>query len=120
VATPTLTVHFRAKACGHALSEAMREFERASPQNDPLWLHYFNESELSAELGHCLRDLGRAGDTVQHVGSALGGRGKFVRSDFFVSLVLADAYLAAGTSSRHATWSFMPLPLASRSGRPGA
>jgi hypothetical protein len=85
-----------AKACGHALSEAMREFERANPGNDPAWFQYFNESELSAEFGHCMRDLGRAGDAVQHAGQAMGSAEEFVRSDFFVSLVLADAHLAAG------------------------
>jgi hypothetical protein len=108
LATPTLAAHFHAmearalarlqdtKACGHALSESMREFERTNPQNDPPWFQYFNESELSAELGHCMRDLGRAGDAVQHAGNALARTGQFARSDFFVSLVLADAHLAAG------------------------
>jgi hypothetical protein len=43
-----------------------------------------------------MADLGQAGDAVQHAGSALGQTGEFVRSDFFVSLVLADAHLAAG------------------------
>ena len=85
-----------AKACGHALSESMREFERANPDNDPEWIQYFNESELSAEFGHCMRDLGRAGDAVQHAGNGLGSFGEFARSDFFVSIVLADAHLAAG------------------------
>jgi hypothetical protein len=108
LATPTLAAHFHAmearalarlqdtKACGHALSESMREFERANPQDDPPWFQYFNESELSAELGHCMRDLGRAGDAVQHAGNALASTGQFARSDFFVSLVLADAHLGAG------------------------
>jgi transcriptional regulator with XRE-family HTH domain len=108
MATTTLTAHFHAmearalarlrdtKACGHALAETMREFERADPGNDPPWFQYFNESELSAELGHCMRDLGRPGDAVQHAGNALGVTEEFARSDFFVSLVLADAHLAAG------------------------
>jgi transcriptional regulator with XRE-family HTH domain len=108
IATPTLTAHFHAmearalarlrdpKACGHALAESTREFERSNPQNDPLWIRYFNESELSAELGHCMRDLGRASDAVQHAGHALGDPAEFTRSDFFVSIVLADAHLAAG------------------------
>jgi hypothetical protein len=71
IATPTLTAHFHtmearalarlgdAKACGHALSEATQEFERANPENQPEWIRYFNEPELSAEVGHCMRDLGR-------------------------------------------------------------
>ena len=108
IATATLTAHFRAmearalarlgdaKACGRALAESMREFERASPDNDPEWIRYFNESELSAEFGHCMRDLGRAGDAIQHAGNGLGSSGESARSDFFVSIVLADAHLAAG------------------------
>jgi len=108
IATPTLTAHFHtmearalarlgdAKACSHALSEGMREFERANPENDPEWIRYFNESELSAEFGHCMRDLGRAGDAIQHAGNGLGISGEFERSDFFVSIVLADAHLKAG------------------------
>jgi transcriptional regulator with XRE-family HTH domain len=108
IATPTLTAHFHAmearalarlgdaKACGHALSESMREFERASPENDPEWIRYFNESEVSAEFGHCMRDLGRASDAIQHAGNGLGPSGEFARSDFFVSIVLADAHLGSG------------------------
>jgi hypothetical protein len=43
-----------------------------------------------------MRDLGRPADAVQHAGTALSPNGEFVRSDFFASLVLADAHLAAG------------------------
>jgi transcriptional regulator with XRE-family HTH domain len=87
IATPTLTAHFHAmearalarlgdaKACGHALSESMREFEQANPENDPKWIQYFNESELSAEFGHCMRDLGRACDAIQHAGNSLATSG---------------------------------------------
>jgi hypothetical protein len=108
IATPTLTAHFHtmearalarlgdAKACGHALSEGMREFERANPENAPEWIRYFNETELSAEFGHCMRDLGRADDAIQHAGNGLGTSREFARSDFFVSIVLADAHLRAG------------------------
>jgi len=108
IATPTLTAHFHAmearalarlgdaKACAHALSESTREFERANPENDPEWIRYFNESELSAEFGHCMRDLGRSTDAIQHAGHGLATSGEFARSDFFVSIVLADAHVKAG------------------------
>lgn len=108
IATPTLTAHFRAmearalarlgdaKACDHALSESMREFERANPDSDPEWIRYFNESELSAEFAHCMRDLGRTADAIAHAGNGLGNFGDSARSDFFVSIVLADAHLTAG------------------------
>jgi hypothetical protein len=113
-ATPTLTAHFHtmearalarlgdAKACGHALSEGVSEFERARPENDPLWIRYFNETELSAEFGHCMRDLGQSADAVRYAGSSLNGaqEGTFERSDFFVALVLADAHLTAGNAEQ--------------------
>lgn len=109
LATATLTSHFHtmearalarlgdAKGCDRALAEAVREFERRKPQDDPNWIQYFDESELSAEFGHCLRDLGRATDAAQYASRSLVGVDQtFVRSDFFVTMVLADAHLAAG------------------------
>jgi transcriptional regulator with XRE-family HTH domain/tetratricopeptide (TPR) repeat protein len=114
IATPTLTAHFHtmearalarlgdAKSCARALSEGVSEFERANPENDPPWIRYFNESELSAEFGHCMRDLGRSAEAVQYAGSSLGAAqdATIGRSDFFVSLVLADAHLAAGDAEQ--------------------
>jgi hypothetical protein len=110
IATATLTAHFHAmearalarlgdsKACDRALAEAVREYERRNPEDDPGWFQYFDEAELSAEFGHCMRDLGRAADAVQYAGQSVGAAagGTFVRSDFFATMVLADAYLAAG------------------------
>jgi hypothetical protein len=86
------------KACDRALAEAVREFERRRPEDDPGWFQYFDEAELSAEFGHCMRDVGRAADATQYAGRCVGtaGDGTFVRSDFFATMVLADAQLAAG------------------------
>jgi hypothetical protein len=110
IATATLTAHFHtmearalarlgdAKACDRALAEAVREFERRNPENDPGWFQYFDEAELSAEFGHCMRDTGRAADATQYASRSVGaaGDGTFARSDFFATMVLADAQLAAG------------------------
>ena len=110
IATPTLTAHFHmmearalarlgdARGCDRALAEAVREFDRRRPDEDPAWIRYFDESELAAEFGHCLRDLGRAADAAQYVsrGAGTAGGAGFVRSDFFATMVLADAHLAAG------------------------
>jgi hypothetical protein len=87
-----------AKTCDRALAEAVREFERRRPQDDPDWIRYFDEAELAAEFGHCLRDLGRPADAARYASRSVvtdTGTG-FVRSDFFATMVLADAYLAAG------------------------
>jgi transcriptional regulator with XRE-family HTH domain len=110
VATATLTSHFHAmearalarlgdaKACDRALAEAAREFELRDPEADPQWIQYFNEAELAAEFGHCLRDLGRATDAAQYASSSIEAINDdvFMRSDFFAAMVLADANLAAG------------------------
>jgi tetratricopeptide (TPR) repeat protein len=112
-APPTLTAHFHAmearaharlgdaKSCSRALSESVTEFDRANPEDAPAWMQYFNESELSAEFGHCMRDLGRASDAVRYADSSIkASEAAFGRSDFFVSLVLADAQLAAGDAEQ--------------------
>jgi transcriptional regulator with XRE-family HTH domain len=112
-APPTLTAHFYAmearalarlgdaRSCSRALSESVTEFDRANPEDAPAWMQYFNESEMSAEFGHCMRDLGRASDAVRYADSSIKGtEAAFGRSDFFVSLVLADAHLAAGNAEQ--------------------
>jgi hypothetical protein len=110
IATASLTAHFHAMearalarlgdaaACDRALADAVREFERRRPEDDPEWFQYFDEAELSAELGHCLRDLGRASDAADHAqrSTAAVDGASFGRSDFFPTMVLADAYLADG------------------------
>ena len=110
IATPTLRAHFHAmearalarlsdaRGCDRALAGAVREFERRTPDDDPAWIRYFDESELAAEFGHCLRDLGRAADAAAYASRSVGTAedAGFARSDFFATMVLADARLAAG------------------------
>jgi hypothetical protein len=86
-----------ARACDLALSDAVAHFERRNPAADPLWIGYFHEAELAAEMGHCLRDLGRPEGVALHlVDDVVQGDGSYVRSDFFATMVLADARAAAG------------------------
>jgi hypothetical protein len=86
------------RACDLALASAVTEFERRKPQDDPDWIKYFDDAELSAEFGHCLRDLGRPADAVKYASSSLAAvdEAGFVRSDFFAMMVLADSQLDAG------------------------
>jgi hypothetical protein len=107
-ATPTLTAHFHAmearalarlgeaRACDSALADAVRAFERRNPDDDPAWIRYFDDAELSAEFGHCFRDLGRPVAASQYANQCLGAIDgtTFLRSDFFATMVLADACLA--------------------------
>jgi transcriptional regulator with XRE-family HTH domain len=114
IATASLTAHFHtmearalarlgdAKGCELALAAAVTEHERRRPEADPAWFQYFDEAELSAEFGHCLRDLSRAKDAAAHAGRSVGASpdGRFARSDFFATMVLADSYLAAGEAEQ--------------------
>jgi hypothetical protein len=65
-------------------------------------MSYFDEAELSAEFGHCVRDLSRAKDAAEHAGRSVGASpdGRFARSDFFAAMVLADSCLAAGEAEQ--------------------
>ena len=110
IATAGLTAHFHAmearalarlgetKACELSLAAAVAEYERRRPEDDPNWFQYFDEAELAAEFGHCLRDLGQAKGAADYAGRSVGATsdGRFARSDFFATMVLADAHLAAG------------------------
>jgi hypothetical protein len=114
LATAGLAAHFHtmearalarlgeARACDLALSAAVSQYDRRRPEADPGWFQYFDEAELSAEFGHCLRDLNRATDAADHAGRSVGatGDGRFARSDFFATMVLADSYLAAGDAEQ--------------------
>jgi hypothetical protein len=84
--------------CDRAMAAAVRDFERSNLERDPAqWFGYFNESELAAELGHCNRDLGRSVDASTYAEQSLGPTPSgYVRSDFFATMVLADAHLAQG------------------------
>jgi transcriptional regulator with XRE-family HTH domain len=109
-ATATLTAHFHAMearaharlgdpaACDTALNAAEKLFARRIPDDDPPWIRYFDEAELSAEFGHCFRDLGRAVGARTWAVRSLGAGtdGVFPRSDFFAAMVLADAHLDHG------------------------
>jgi tetratricopeptide (TPR) repeat protein len=102
-ATATLNAHFLAMearalasagdAAGadRALSEAVSAFERRAAGEDPDWISYFDDAELSAEFSHCLRDMGRPDEAITYGQRALSGSS--ARSDFFVSVVLATSYL---------------------------
>jgi transcriptional regulator with XRE-family HTH domain len=103
VATPALTAQFRAmearalaragdtRGCHAALAAAERAFQAPEPGRDPEFISYFNEAELAAEVAHCFRDLGDARQAAQHAAMASPSDGEYARSDFFVTMVMADA-----------------------------
>ena len=82
------------RACEQALAEAARFLDQRNSGDEPEWITYFDEAELAAEAAHCFRDVSNARQAVEHAGNAMSG--SHVRSDFFVTIVLADAHLRAG------------------------
>ena len=106
VATPTLMAQFHAmearalartgdtRACEQALTEATRALESRNSGDEPEWIAYFDEAELAAEAAHCFRDVDHARRAVAHAENAMSGT--HVRSDFFATMVIADAHLRAG------------------------
>lgn len=109
IGVPILTSHFHvmearalartgdAEACDRAMGAAVESFDRHSPGEGPEWIGYFDAAELAAELGHCNRDLGRPDRAIEYATRALdSASGDYVRSDFFVAMVLADAHLDRG------------------------
>jgi len=112
-ATPTLTAQFLAMearalsrlgdhaGCNTALTRATTIFERNNPGEDPEWIGYFDQAELAAELGHCFRDMRQARQATTYAEQCLGGTdGRYVRSDFFATMVLAEAHLTAREPER--------------------
>lgn len=106
VATPTLRAQFHAMearalartgdvaACQAALSAAMKSLESRNRDDEPEWITYFDEAELAAEAAHCFRDVNSARQAVAYAENAMSGT--HVRSDFFATMVLADAHLRVG------------------------
>lgn len=108
VATPTLRAQFHAmearalartgdrRATELAISQAAKALEAANVGDEPEWITYFDAAELAAETAHCFRDVRKAREAVAHAENAMSG--SHVRSDFFATMVLADAHLHAGNA----------------------
>ncbi|MDX3756264.1 hypothetical protein [Streptomyces sp. AK02-04a] len=109
---PTMTAQFRAmearalarlgdeRGCDLALAEAERRLGQRTPDSDPPYIAYFDEVELAAEIGHCFRDLGRSVEAAERGAGSIFGDGLNNRSDFFATMVQAEAYINQGEISQ--------------------
>ncbi|MFG3214800.1 hypothetical protein [Streptomyces tendae] len=105
---PTMAAQFRAmearalarlgdeRGCDLALADAERKLSQRTADSDPPYIAYFDEVELAAEIGHCFRDLGRSAEAAQRGGGSIFGDGLNNRSDFFATMVQADAHIIQG------------------------
>ncbi|MGW2326384.1 hypothetical protein ACWC5C_11515 [Streptomyces sp. NPDC001700] len=106
--TPTMAAQFRAMearalarmddphGCELALAEAERQLSLRTADSDPEYIAYFDQVELAAEFGHCFRDLGRSVQAVERGAGSIFGDGLNNRSDFFATMVQAEAYINQG------------------------
>jgi tetratricopeptide (TPR) repeat protein len=85
-----------AHACGSALANAERTFDRATREDDPAWLVYFDEAYLAARMAQCFRDLGEADQTARYARRSLDMDDRYVRGRAFNLPLLAAAHAAQG------------------------
>jgi hypothetical protein len=88
------------RGCDLALVEAERKLSQRTPDSDPPYIAYFDEVELAAEIGHCFRDLGRSAEAAERGAGSIFGDGLNNRSDFFATMVQAEAYINQGEIGR--------------------
>ena len=81
-----------AAACGAALAQAERTFDRAAREDDPAWLSYFDEAYLAARMAQCFRDLGEAGHAARYARRSLDMDRRYVRGRAFNLALLATAH----------------------------
>jgi hypothetical protein len=89
-----------ATTCGTALAKAEQTFDRATREDDPAWLSYFDEAYLAARMAQCFRDLGEAGHAVRYARRSLEMDGRYVRGRAFNLALLATAHATQGESEQ--------------------
>ncbi|MFG3364259.1 hypothetical protein ACGF0K_04700 [Streptomyces sp. NPDC048156] len=109
---PTMAAQFRAmearalarlgdkRGCDLALAEAEHKLSQRTADSDPPYIAYFDEIELAAEIIHCFRDLGRSVEATERGAGSIFGDGVNNRSDFFATMVQAEAYINQGEIGR--------------------
>ncbi|MFF4402156.1 sporulation protein [Streptomyces sp. NPDC001480] len=80
-----------------AMNEAARHFEQADSADDPAWLGYFDEAELTGEFCHCFRDLRMRREAVEQAQRAVDSTDPaYARTLGFCRMVLAQSQLING------------------------
>ncbi|WP_233629701.1 XRE family transcriptional regulator [Amycolatopsis sp. WAC 04197] len=103
-----LTARARALAKLHRVSDAVttvgladEQFAKASPDNDPVWMRYYDEAQHAGDTGHALFDLavdGRfVGEARDRLALAVAGHSQpYARSRTISGIKLASLTMRAG------------------------
>ncbi|WP_280475913.1 helix-turn-helix domain-containing protein [Nocardia asiatica] len=91
----------RVEEAAWAVGQADEEFSRASPQNDPPWMSYYDAAQHSGDTGHALFDLALQGRFVSEARDRLeaavaGHTDTYVRSRAISGIKLASLTMATG------------------------
>jgi hypothetical protein len=89
-----------AQTCGTTLATAERTFDRATQEDNPAWLSYFDEAYLAARMAQCFRDLGEAGHAARYARRSLDMDGRYIRGRAFNLSLLATAHAAQDEPER--------------------
>ena len=103
-----------ASACGTTLATAERTFDRATQEDNPAWLAYFDEAYLAARMAQCFRDLGEADHAARYARRSLDMDGRYVRGRAFNLALLATAHAAQNEPERACTVGRQALDLTVR------
>ncbi len=103
-----------AQACGTTLAMAERTFDRATQEDNPAWLAYFDEAYLAARMAQRFRDLGEAGHAARYARRSLDMDGRYVRGRAFNLALLATAHAAQDEPERACTVGRQALDLTVR------
>lgn len=84
-----------------AVRNAERNYSHARLADEPRWLRFYTEAELSADLGRCLRDVGEPNEGTRLIAHAMECYEPWrVRSRCFLEADLATAHLMSGDHER--------------------
>lgn len=75
-----------------AIVAAERALDGTDRSKQPAWMAYFDHAYLSAQLGHCLRDLGDLEFAEQHAHRSLRMTQGYTRGKAFNLILLADIH----------------------------
>jgi DNA-binding transcriptional regulator YiaG len=84
------------RECGAAMANAQRTLDKASGDDRPAWLGYFDEAYLSAKFGHTYRALGRPVEAVGCAVRSLDMSDGYERGRLFNTTLLAAAHADLG------------------------
>jgi hypothetical protein len=82
----------------HALNQAERALERATPRSEPFWITFFTPQQLAAEAMYAAAQLRRASLVQRHAANALNRADGMQRRHVLATATLAASYLPAEDS----------------------